>query len=188
MDNKSVIIKNALQMFAFRGYDAVGVQEICIACEVTKPTLYHYYNSKRGLLDSILEKFYPVFLDKVIKAAEYHRDLVMNLEGIANVFFQFAFDNKDFIRFALAISFSPPDSEAFSAQKKYMEKLYCIIENLFVQAVNEHGNLRNKEKLLTASLIGLLNTFIALYLSNSIKIDETIERAIVKQFMHGIYS
>jgi TetR/AcrR family transcriptional regulator len=56
MDNRSALLTHALQLFAARGYDAVGVQEIVEAAGITKPTLYHYFGSKRGLLDTLLAK------------------------------------------------------------------------------------------------------------------------------------
>ena len=38
----------ALTLFAGRGYDAVGVAEICETDAITKPTLYHYFGEGRG--------------------------------------------------------------------------------------------------------------------------------------------
>ena len=56
MDNRSLILARALDLWAERGYDAVGVQEIVEAAGITKPTLYHYFGSKRGLLDALIEE------------------------------------------------------------------------------------------------------------------------------------
>jgi len=41
MDPRRRLLNNALKLFAARGWDAVGVQEIVDASGVTKPTLYH---------------------------------------------------------------------------------------------------------------------------------------------------
>ena len=43
MDNKTSIIECAIKLFASKGYDAVSVQEITIAANITKPTLYYYF-------------------------------------------------------------------------------------------------------------------------------------------------
>jgi len=56
MDNRSTILARALELWSERGYDAVGVQEIVDAAGITKPTLYHYFGSKRGLLDCLIEE------------------------------------------------------------------------------------------------------------------------------------
>ena len=58
MDNRSNILSCALRLFATRGYDAVGVQEIVEAAGITKPTLYHYFGSKQGLLDALLKEYF----------------------------------------------------------------------------------------------------------------------------------
>ena len=47
-DNRAKILACAMQLFAARGYDAVGVQEIVDAVGIAKPTLYHFFGSKAG--------------------------------------------------------------------------------------------------------------------------------------------
>ena len=68
-ENREMILQKALELFAGRGYDAVGVQEICAAAGITKPTLYHYFGSKRGLLDALIGH-YTQGLNRAISAAE----------------------------------------------------------------------------------------------------------------------
>ena len=48
----------ATRLFATRGYEAVGIRELVDAVGVTKPTLYHYFGSKRGVLDAALEEHF----------------------------------------------------------------------------------------------------------------------------------
>lgn len=55
MDNREKILRCALELFYHKGYDAVGIQEICQSAGITKPTLYHYFGSKYGLLEVLLE-------------------------------------------------------------------------------------------------------------------------------------
>ncbi len=54
MENKENILKCALDLFYAKGYDAVGVQEIAEKAGITKPTLYYYFGSKYGLLETLL--------------------------------------------------------------------------------------------------------------------------------------
>src|SRR5688572_16206967 len=48
------ILSTALELFAVRGYDATSVREICEAAGITKPTLYHFYKSKDGVLRALV--------------------------------------------------------------------------------------------------------------------------------------
>ena len=52
---RSVIERMAAQLFAERGYDAVSIEEIAAAAEITKPTLYDHFSSKQQLYDRLLQ-------------------------------------------------------------------------------------------------------------------------------------
>ena len=62
MDNRENILQCALALFYMKGYDAVGVQEIVDTAGITKPTLYYYFGSKRGLLENVLKVYCDVLL------------------------------------------------------------------------------------------------------------------------------
>ena len=65
MDNKEKILESALDLFYSKGYDAVGVQEIVERSGITKPTLYHYFGSKYGLLEHLVRNYYGKFEEKL---------------------------------------------------------------------------------------------------------------------------
>ena len=96
MDNKQVLLDRAMELFSQRGYDAVGVREVVEAAGVTKPTLYHYFECKRGLLDALLRREGAPMLEQIQRAADYQHDLVLTLENIARAYFRFAQENKVF--------------------------------------------------------------------------------------------
>ena len=75
MDNRMNILQKALQLFYEKGYDAIGVQEIADAAGVTKPTLYHYFGSKYGLLEAVVREDYVQLRDGLAVRAEYAGDL-----------------------------------------------------------------------------------------------------------------
>ena len=62
MDNRERILQCALELFYAKGYDAVGVQEIAQKAGITKPTLYYYFGSKYGLLETLLTKHFTVLM------------------------------------------------------------------------------------------------------------------------------
>ena len=66
MDTKTSIMECAVKLFASKGYDAVSVQEITTAANITKPTLYYYFGSKEAL---IREAFIAYF-DKAVRDFE----------------------------------------------------------------------------------------------------------------------
>ena len=188
MDNKQVLLDRALELFSQRGYDAVGVREVVEAAGVTKPTLYHYFESKRGLLNALLRREGEPMLERLRQAAYYQRDLVLTLETITRAYFQFAQENKVFYRLQMAMIFAPPESEANQAVRPFSKQQYDILENVFIQAAEDHGNLRGRHKRYAAAFLGQINVMIGLFLNDSLELTDEVVYLTVHQFMYGIFS
>ncbi|NTV12076.1 MAG: TetR/AcrR family transcriptional regulator [Zoogloea sp.] len=132
-DNRSKILACAIDLFSSRGFDAVGVQEVADAAGLKKPTLYHYFGSKSGLLKTVLDETF-VDLFAALEGVEYNRNVVEPLEAIASHYFGFARKRRSFYRMQLAMWFSPAESETFKAVAQVNERQQQILEALFLQA------------------------------------------------------
>lgn len=188
MDNRSKILICALQLFAARGYDAVGVQEIVEAAGITKPTLYHYFGSKQGLLDTLLTEHFAEMYTAVEQAARYQHDLPLTLNKIVAAYFHYAQAHRLFYRVQLSMWFAPTDSAAFKAVARLNEKQQQLLENLFIQAANDHGNMRGRHQAYAATFLGMINTYISLALNGYTQLNDDLVYKAVHQFMHGIFS
>jgi AcrR family transcriptional regulator len=188
MNNRSEILANALQLFASRGYDAVGVQEIVTAAGVTKPTLYHYFGSKRGLLDTLLAEHFDPLYRSIEQAATYDGDLALTLNRTVSAYFDYARGHRTFYRLQLSLWFAPPDSDGFEAVSRLTHKQQQVIEELFVRATDDHGNMRGRHRAYAATFLGMVNTYVALALNGFTELDDALVRRAVHQFMHGIFS
>lgn len=188
MDKREEILRSALELFANKGYEGTGVQEICVLAGITKPTLYHYFGNKLGLLEELLEDNFNRVNEKIRIASIYEGNLVMSLRKIIAAYFEIANNQTLFYRMQLAMSFGPLESEATPLLVKKVVKQYSYIEEMFKQAVVQHGNMRGKEKIYSATFIGMINTYVSIKLLGHLEFgDELIYRA-VHQFMHGILS
>ena len=188
MDNREKLLDIALLFFSQRGYDAVGVQEVVEAANLTKPTLYHYFDSKRGLLDSLIQREEGPFLKRVAAAADYQGDLVLTLEQITRAYFEAARGHPTFYRMQLAMYFAPPESESNQAIRPFASKQIGILEAVFIQAAERHGNLRGRHKRYAAGFLGGINAMIGLYLNDELDLTSDLIYQTVHQFMHGIFS
>lgn len=54
-DQREMILAQAAQLFARRGYSATSMNQVAEACGLSKATLYHYYKDKYALLLSIAD-------------------------------------------------------------------------------------------------------------------------------------
>lgn len=188
MDNRTKILEVALDLFGQRGYDAVGVQEIAEGSGVTKPTLYHYYGSKKGLLEKLLDENFTPFIEELKIVSSYRGDMSKCLEDTAAAFFNFATANSVFYRLQLGMNFSSPDSDTFCAVLPYNNRIFSIIESMFITASRDHGNMRNRHKRYAATFIGMINNYITLHIGKHINLDARTVYDAVHQFSHGIYS
>lgn len=188
MNNKLKILNCALELFAQKGYDSVGVKEIADTAGITKPTLYHYFGNKQGLLDSLLAEYFDKLLNKIKQTTIYNGDLPLTLKDTVVAYFDFAKNNGSFYRLLLAIKFAPPQSEVFETVSKYDIQLSDTIIDLFTKASEQHGNMKGKETVYAATFQGIINNYIGMSLNNTIVLDEALVYQAVHQFQHGIYS
>jgi TetR/AcrR family transcriptional regulator len=188
LDNRNRILACALDLFARRGYDAVGVQEIVSAAGVTKPTLYHYFESKVGLLDAVVDSRGRSLLARFRQAARYDGDVPQTLERVAFALVDYSAEEPVFYRFLLSLHFAPVESEARSVGAALLADLQEGMTESFRQANAQIGNMHGRQALFAASFLGLIHNWIGLSLNGQVRLDEATVRSVVKQFMHGIYS
>lgn len=188
MDNRQRLLDCALELFGQRGYDAVGVREVVEAAGVTKPTLYHYFSSKRGLLDALIKREAGPMLTDILQSAIYMGDLVLTLERIVRTYFKIAQSNPIFYRMQLAMYFAPPESEANQVIHPFALEQRGILEDVFSRAVENHGNLRGRHHRYAVGFLGEINAMIGLYLNHELDLNDEVAYQLVHQFMHGIFS
>ena len=188
MANRENILDKALDLFTSRGYDAVGVQEIAEAAAITKPTLYHYFGSKQGLLKSLLTVRFDRLVEKVREAARYAGDLPLSLRKIAAAYFGFAGEDPVSYRLLLSLFFAPREGGAAEAIGKINGAQFSLLEELFVGASADHGNMHGRHAMYAATYLGLINNCIALALNGYLELDGALLERAVHQFEHGIYS
>jgi len=179
---------SALRLFVERGYDGVGVQEIVEAVGVTKPTLYHYFGSKLGLLEALLGERMEALLARLGRAADYHHDLPKTLNAIAGVYFDFAREQPMLARLNMALWLGPLESEARKATLSFNQQQYALLEELFKKAAQDHGNMRNRQQAYAVTFLGMLNNYISISVNGLAQLDDKLRYQAVHQFMHGIYS
>jgi AcrR family transcriptional regulator len=188
MDNRSNILAQALALFAVRGYEGVGVQEIVDAAGITKPTLYHYFGSKEGLLTELFVEHFDPFLKELRKAALYERDLPLTLDRVAAAYFLFARNKQVFYRLLLSLIYAPPESKGLMIAVEYAKAPFEILEDVFLKASGDHGNMKGRHKMYAITFIGMINNYVTLFLNGHIELTDQLRYQAVHQFQHGIYS
>ena len=102
------ILSTALDLFAVKGYDATAVREICEAAGITKPTLYHFYGSKDGVLQALVTSGFERFRCLVDSALETPGTFRDKAKAVARALFKSATDQPLYWRFMHSIVWAPP--------------------------------------------------------------------------------
>ncbi len=188
LEPRSRLLCCALHLFAEHGYDAVGVQRVVEAAGVTKPTLYHHFGNKLGLLEALLQTHFDPLNERLQRAAAYHRDLPQTLEQFSSTYITLSLNEPDFSRLRLTLWFAPPGSEAFRAVAPWLERQEKLVAELFEQASQDHGNMRSRQLTLASSFLGTLNTYVGLSLNGYLNLNDETRHQMLRQYMYGIFS
>jgi AcrR family transcriptional regulator len=79
------IMQKALKLFLEKGFEGTSMNDICFSAKLTKPSLYHYFESKNHLLFSVhmraIENILHPYLDEVTMIAEPDKRLEAMIRG-----------------------------------------------------------------------------------------------------------
>ena len=194
MENREKLLSCALDLFYARGYDAVGIQEIVDAAGVTKPTMYYYFGSKKGLLEDLIQGIFNDLMEALGHACarrpeDHFPDILFRIAG---AFLRYAVSHEKEYRFVLALYYTGEENEGHLVVRPLISRYYSRLVQVFEEAAAELGNMYGRQEQFALGLQGLMDTTFLMYCSQSDRrtreiTDDTV-RSIVQQFMYGIYS
>lgn len=190
MDNKELIMQSAKTLFYAKGYDAVGVQEIVDRAGITKPTLYYYFGSKRGLLTTLLEVHLDGFRRVLQDVARMDQRIEAVLYQLAQTYCSFFESDREFYMLFMALFYSARGNEAYQAVKPYVAEFYELVVGIFEKASDQLGNMNGRQRQFAIGFIGTISHFLILHFEEERErhIEEKEIDAVVHQFMYGIFS
>lgn len=187
METKDRLVQEALKLFAQRGIDAVGVQEIVETCGVTKPSLYHHFGSKEGLVKQILDQGFRN-LTRELDAAAYQGDIREVLASVGQRWLTSVVSQPDFFRIFFSLVFLTGEEELKNEVRRFNDGLQKRMEEVFQAASVVNGNMRNRHRELAAQWLGLLNHWAGLYLNGWMEAGSPFFASSLRQFLYGIFS
>lgn len=185
-NNKEQIMKIALKIFADKGYDGAGIQEITEKAGISKPTLYYYFGSKKGILDSIIETKGKELIDCTKIACKYEHRFMESLTKVLKTQIEFAKKESDFFRFHCSMINSPENSEAHTIYMPVIKEHRGAIIDFFINSTNEFGNMRGKEALYSTMFYSTMLSVALLSQKGIIQNDEETLFNVVHSFVYGV--
>lgn len=74
------IMQKAMKLFIAKGFEGTSTSEICLAAKLTKPSLYHYFESKNHLLYCVHMRAIEQILHPLMKEVSLVEEPVKRLE------------------------------------------------------------------------------------------------------------
>ena len=192
MENRMLLLQCAKELFYAKGYDAVGVQEIVGKAGLTKPTLYYYFGSKIGVLQTLIETKFEELRNCIKKALDLKGDIRARLYSLAEAYCDCFEHDREFYMLMMALFYSARENEAYQTIRPYVTEFYEMVVRMFEDASGELGNMNGRQRQFAVGFIGTVNHYFLLHCENDPDQKEEISReqitSLVNQFMYGIFS
>jgi len=91
---RAALIAAGRKLFAERGYERVGTEEIVAAAGVTRGALYHHFDGKRGLFAAVFEDLERELMERFSLEALTGADPFAALAGGAGQFLELSLDQE----------------------------------------------------------------------------------------------
>ncbi|MCC8104831.1 MAG: TetR/AcrR family transcriptional regulator [Clostridiales bacterium] len=196
MDNRTRLLQCANELFYEKGYDAVGVQEIVARAGLTKPTLYYYFGSKKGLLEALVaerfERLRGMYRDLDTRSLRNDLRIEEALHWLADIFCGFFEQDRHFYMLMMALFYSARGNEAYQTIQPYIVEFYDMVVRIFDRAAGQLGNMNGRQRQFAIGFVGTISSYFLLHYEHDPAEQENVDRqqisALVNQFMYGIFS
>ncbi len=185
---KDRLLTVALLAFVNRGYEAVGVQEIVDQAHVTKPTLYHHFSSKIGLLQALCARLSAVLRAELLPVLTYDGDLPKQLTALIRVMLSVARSRPAEFRLLLLLHNAPLHSPSRQSGKPVIDWLHRQVERIFEDACAQHGNMAGRARQFSVTLLATMFAYGLLIIDGLIHYSDGLPHEVMHQFSYGVYS
>lgn len=185
-DKKELILNRAIALFALRGYESVGVQQICEACQITKPTLYYYFENKLGLFKEIFSVYGEKLFRSVSDAFAESEEFPQCLSKIISSVLAFAEEHPDFFTIYYSLSTSSLQTESGLVFSEYRARIDALFFRIFQKHSEIFGNMRGYESMYSRIFQSTLNFSVFNHITGSMKLDGETQHRLVQTFLWGV--
>jgi AcrR family transcriptional regulator len=179
-ENAERILEEGWLLFQQKGYRGVTVDELCARCQLSKPTLYYYFQDKENLFVHVLQ--YKLHGFRI--AAEQSGTLTERLEFVATgILDSFKSEYSALMRDREHIK--KPENQLM-IRNAFHEELFGPL-NSIMQVGIDQGELRgDRSETLTLIFLGIINNFIGKAADMNTP-NSSLANELTKYFLQGAH-
>ncbi len=186
LDTKETILHRATSLFAFKGYESIGVQQICETCEISKPTLYYYYENKLGLFKEIFSIFGSELYENIYRAFEASTDFPGCLFSIFENVLSFSKDHPAFFSLFYSLSTSSMRNESGLVYAEFKKKIDALFLEVFEKYSGTFGNMKGYEAMYSRIFQSTLYYSVFSNVTFSLDLNKETIQKLVQTFLWGV--
>ncbi len=153
-ENAERILEEGWRLFQQKGYRGVTVDEVCLSCGITKPTLYYYFGDKENLFVQVLQHRLRGFHKEV----ERPGSLEDRLSYVAtNILESFQTEYSVLLRDREHLK-KPENLNKI--REAFRRELFGPLFNLMQAGIDEGALAPDNPEVLTLIFLGIVNNFI----------------------------
>lgn len=134
---RSSILQAAWQLVKAEGWQALSIRKIAEAIEYSVPVIYSHFENKEAILLEFAKKGFGLLAAQLQEAKSSHREPGRQLEAMAQAYWHFAFDHKEY--YQLMFGLGMPPCETIN-QVTQMKAFSHVILSVIQQAIAESNN------------------------------------------------
>jgi AcrR family transcriptional regulator len=151
---RNKILNVAMELFAYKGYAASSIREICAAAGVTKPVLYYHFRSKEHLFQELMLDIFNQTRKNLLKLSKYRGSLRERLVLYVASEFRNCRKDPNSVRFLFRSMFAPEgEFPHFNIIEEYKRERVIIAG--FIRENMAKENSSNPE-LISSALMGIM--------------------------------
>ena len=134
---KTSILQAAWQLVLEEGWQALSIRKIADAIEYSVPVIYSHFENKDAILTEFTKEGFHLLTEEVARQRDSQPEASQQLEAIAQGYWNFAFDNKEF--YQLMFGLGIPRCEEVSKvteMKQFSDVLIGVIQEAISTSTN----------------------------------------------------
>jgi AcrR family transcriptional regulator len=93
---RASILRAAWQLVGQEGWQALSIRKIAEAIEYSVPVIYDHFANKEAILLEFTKRGFQCLNDELAKAKQKHKKPALQIEAMADAYWNFAFNNKEY--------------------------------------------------------------------------------------------